>query len=73
MKRYPCPLFFQMIPVEAFFVLIFTFYYFVGLVGQNTILKKVNPFIGTADHGHVYPGATVPFGILQTRLSEDEN
>src|ERR1035437_10077060 len=29
----------------------------------------VNPFIGTAEHGHVYPGATVPFGMVQ--LSPD--
>tara|TARA_B110000003_G_scaffold68480_1_gene69597 strand:- start:142 stop:2448 length:2307 start_codon:yes stop_codon:yes gene_type:complete len=25
----------------------------------------VNPFIGTGGHGHTYPGATVPFGMLQ--------
>lgn len=25
----------------------------------------VNPFVGTAAHGHTYPGATVPFGMLQ--------
>ena len=23
------------------------------------------PMIGTADHGHVFPGATVPFGMVQ--------
>ena len=28
-------------------------------------VKYVNPFIGTAGHGHTYPGATVPFGMLQ--------
>lgn len=25
----------------------------------------VNPFIGTGGHGHTFPGATVPFGIIQ--------
>jgi predicted alpha-1,2-mannosidase len=25
----------------------------------------VDPFIGTGAHGHVYPGATVPFGMVQ--------
>ncbi len=25
----------------------------------------VDPFIGTAGHGHTYPGASVPFGMLQ--------
>ena len=30
---------------------------------------SVNPFVGTAGHGHTYPGATVPFGLVQ--LSPD--
>nr|WP_132218093.1 GH92 family glycosyl hydrolase [Mariniflexile fucanivorans] len=29
------------------------------------LTKYVNPFIGTGGHGHTYPGATVPFGMLQ--------
>jgi predicted alpha-1,2-mannosidase len=29
----------------------------------------VNPFVGTDAHGHTYPGATVPFGMVQ--LSPD--
>lgn len=29
----------------------------------------VNPFIGTGFHGHTYPGATTPFGMVQ--LSPD--
>lgn len=32
-------------------------------------LKYVNPFIGTDRMGHTYPGATVPFGMVQ--LSPD--
>jgi putative alpha-1,2-mannosidase len=31
--------------------------------------KLVNPFIGTGGHGHTYPGAVVPFGMVQ--LSPD--
>ena len=27
--------------------------------------KNVNPFIGTGGHGHTFPGATVPFGMVQ--------
>ncbi|MCY1723185.1 GH92 family glycosyl hydrolase [Prolixibacteraceae bacterium Z1-6] len=27
--------------------------------------KHVNPFIGTGGHGHTFPGATVPFGMVQ--------
>jgi len=35
--------------------------------GEHTSL--VNPFIGTGGHGHTYPGACVPFGMVQ--LSPD--
>lgn len=28
-------------------------------------ISYVDPFIGTGGHGHTYPGATVPFGMLQ--------
>ena len=31
--------------------------------------KNVNPFIGTGGHGHTFPGATVPYGMVQ--LSPD--
>jgi len=36
---------------------------------DGDILKFVNPFIGTDRMGHTYPGATVPFGMVQ--LSPD--
>jgi predicted alpha-1,2-mannosidase len=36
---------------------------------HNDILRHVNPFIGTDRMGHTYPGATVPFGMVQ--LSPD--
>src|SRR6186713_336930 len=39
-----------------------------NLAGQN-LTKYVDPFIGTGGHGHTYPGATVPFGMVQ--LSPD--
>jgi predicted alpha-1,2-mannosidase len=32
-------------------------------------LSLVNPFIGTGGHGHTFPGATVPYGMVQ--LSPD--
>jgi putative alpha-1,2-mannosidase len=31
--------------------------------------RWVNPFIGTGEHGHTFPGATMPFGMVQ--LSPD--
>ncbi len=33
------------------------------------ILSYVDPFIGTGGHGHTFPGATTPFGMVQ--LSPD--
>ena len=33
------------------------------------LTKHVDPFLGTGGHGHTYPGATVPFGMVQ--LSPD--
>ena len=32
-------------------------------------VESAHPMIGTAEHGHTYPGATVPFGMVQ--LSPD--
>ncbi len=37
--------------------------------GAASPTASVNPFVGTAGHGHTYPGATVPFGLVQ--LSPD--
>jgi predicted alpha-1,2-mannosidase len=36
---------------------------------QTNYSKLVNPFIGTGGHGHTYPGATAPHGMVQ--LSPD--
>lgn len=37
--------------------------------GNNDLTQYVNPFVGTGGHGHTFPGATVPFGMVQ--LSPD--
>jgi predicted alpha-1,2-mannosidase len=37
--------------------------------GQQDYTELVNPFIGTGGHGHTYPGASMPFGMMQ--LSPD--
>ena len=39
------------------------------LDAQNKYIEFVDPFIGTAGHGHTFPGATTPFGMVQ--LSRD--
>lgn len=36
---------------------------------NEALVEYVNPFIGTGGHGHTYPGATMPFGMVQ--LSPD--
>ncbi len=36
---------------------------------QQPLISYVNPLIGTGGHGHTYPGATLPFGMMQ--LSPD--
>ena len=42
-----------------------------GCSGDQTVdnARYVDPFIGTAAHGHTFPGAVVPFGMVQ--LSPD--
>ena len=44
--------------------------YCVPLIAQTKDFTRwVNPFIGTGGHGHTFPGATMPFGMVQ--LSPD--
>ena len=45
---------------------------FFSLYGRSQVQKltqHVDPFIGTGGHGHTYPGAAAPFGLMQ--LSPD--
>ncbi len=39
------------------------------VIAQDRLTDFVDPFIGTGDHGHTYPGAAYPFGQIQ--LSPD--
>jgi predicted alpha-1,2-mannosidase len=62
-----------------FKVLLFFYLLSISVIGQPKLEKVtspvssnaqyVNPFIGTGGHGHTYPGATLPFGMVQ--LSPD--
>ena len=40
-----------------------------SIFAQQNFVQYVNPFIGTGGHGHTYPGATLPHGMVQ--LSPD--
>ncbi len=48
-------------------VLVLSVFCFGGLEAQK--VEEVNPMVGTDAHGHTYPGATSPFGMVQ--LSPD--
>ncbi len=40
-------------------------------VGAESPNRYVDPFIGTDDMGHTFPGATVPFGFVQLSPQTD--
>jgi len=48
---------------------IFSFLFFLLSLGSFSQHQYVNPLIGTGGHGHTFPGATLPFGMVQ--LSPD--
>lgn len=53
-------------------VLVALYFVFVSQASAQTkkdYTRLVNPFIGTGGHGHTFPGAVVPFGMVQ--LSPD--
>jgi predicted alpha-1,2-mannosidase len=54
---------------SGFFLLIFLGCYEVSHAQTKNYARLVNPFIGTGGHGHTYPGASMPFGMMQ--LSPD--
>ena len=43
--------------------------FFLSCQKNDSLISKVDPFIGTGGHGHTYPGASLPFGMVQ--LSPD--
>lgn len=55
--------------LKKLFFLLFSATWGFTSVAQNRPADYVNPFIGTGGHGHTFPGATVPFGMVQ--LSPD--
>lgn len=48
---------------------LFFLFFFFNLLAQKNFVQYVNPMIGTGGHGHTYPGAVVPHGMVQ--LSPD--
>ncbi len=58
-----CPVKKYHLPVFAFFIS--------WLCNAQSPVAYVNPFIGTNEMGHTYPGATVPFGMVQLSPETD--
>jgi predicted alpha-1,2-mannosidase len=50
-------------------LLSFLLIFFSKISDAQKLTSFVDPFLGTGGHGHVYPGATIPFGMVQ--LSPD--
>jgi predicted alpha-1,2-mannosidase len=50
-------------------ILCFTISFSFAVAQKQDLIRYVNPLIGTHKMGHTYPGATVPFGMVQ--LSPD--
>ncbi len=68
----------QVSQMRVFLSLLFAFFLIVGCNNKpktepakkdTSLISYVNPFIGTGGHGHTYPGATMPFAMMQ--LSPD--
>jgi predicted alpha-1,2-mannosidase len=51
--------------------LIFSTLFFINLILAQKLTSYVNPFVGTKNMGHTFPGATTPFGMVQ--LSPETN
>jgi predicted alpha-1,2-mannosidase len=49
--------------------ILFPLLFITSFCTAQKLTKYVDPFLGTGGHGHTYPGATVPFGMVQ--LSPD--
>lgn len=52
-------------------LLLFTIYLVSCSQKHTDYLDYVDPMIGTDAHGHTFPGATVPFGMVQVSPSND--
>lgn len=53
-----------MLPLMRHYALLLTLLFALGLSGQG-VAQYVNPFIGTGGHGHTFPGAAYPHGMVQ--------
>lgn len=59
--------------MKKIFVLIWIFEMcvYIDLAAQVDYSQYVDPFIGTAGHGHTFPGVSAPFGMIQVSPDTD--
>jgi predicted alpha-1,2-mannosidase len=57
--------------MKKIFILLFTFHVLLFSQSNKTPYDYVNPFIGTKNMGHTFPGATTPFGMVQLSPETD--
>jgi predicted alpha-1,2-mannosidase len=57
------------IPLPTAAVLLLLLAAALPVAAQQDLTRYVDPFVGTGGHGHTFPGATMPFGMVQ--LSPD--
>lgn len=57
-----------MLICKRIFFILFLLFSFANF-SQTNLSQFVNPFVGTGGHGHTFPGAVLPFGMVQ--LSPD--
>jgi len=53
------------------FAIFFVSIYSIQAQNQKNYIDYVNPLVGTKNMGHTYPGATVPFGMVQLSPETD--
>ena len=53
------------------FYALFLLFVAMQAIAQTSVLKYVNPIIGTNGMGHTFPGACSPFGIVQLSPETD--
>ena len=56
-------------PMKKIIYLLFISFILTSCSQDKPLYSYVNPFVGTGGHGHTFPGATMPFGMVQ--LSPD--
>ncbi len=55
---------------KSIYILVFLYFCNISCnISQTNLVQQVNPFIGTGGAGHTFPGAVLPFGMVQ--LSPD--